>query len=109
MTAPATVRPPETGRTGAPDQLRTLHAQGRIAAEYPSVPALLAELTAGTDPWAELSRAGRLLARTDAGEIAALHPGAVPLTTAITGHGTLDALVPRSPRSWPATASRCGR
>ncbi|WP_434597750.1 HAD-IIIC family phosphatase [Streptomyces sp. A5-4] len=93
MTAPVSVRPPETGRTGALDQLRALHTQGRIAAEYPAVQGLLAELDQGADPWAELSRAGRLLAKVAPEEIAALHPGAAPLTAAITGHGTLDALI----------------
>nr|WP_190024933.1 HAD-IIIC family phosphatase [Streptomyces hiroshimensis] len=104
MTAPATPKAPgadephgpgpgpQPGRTGAADRLRALAADGRIAAEYPAVPALLAELSQGDDAFAALQRAGRLLAREDPGAIHALHPGAAPATVAITGHGTLDAL-----------------
>ncbi|MFG3255695.1 HAD-IIIC family phosphatase [Streptomyces sp. NPDC048172] len=69
------------------ERLRELHTTGKLAVEYPAVPGLLAEL----DP-ADLARAGRLLARVPVEEIEERHPGTVPLTAAVTGHGTLDGL-----------------
>lgn len=66
-----------------------LHRAGRLAAEYPSVPGLLAELKG-----AELERAGRLLARLDPDEVVRLHPGVQTVKVAITGSGTLEPLVP---------------
>ncbi|MEV0575706.1 MULTISPECIES: HAD-IIIC family phosphatase [unclassified Streptomyces] len=92
MTAPTAPRTAQTTRADAAERLRALHDEGRIAAEYPRVPGLLAEIAQAKDGWRGLSRAGGLLARTEPGAVRELHPGAVPLTAAVTGHGTLDAL-----------------
>ncbi|OII67577.1 HAD family hydrolase [Streptomyces sp. CC77] len=77
---------------GPLDRLRALHDARRLAAEYPAVPGLLAELAQRDDAAAQLSRAGRLLARTAPEDVAALHPGVQPAAVAVTGHGTLDGL-----------------
>lgn len=92
MTAPTAPTPTETTRADASARLRALHDEGRIAAEYPRVPGLLAEIAQTDDGWKGLARAGGLLARTAPEAIRELHPGAMPLTAAVTGHGTLDAL-----------------
>ncbi|WP_367045436.1 HAD-IIIC family phosphatase [Streptomyces sp. Je 1-332] len=84
----------EAERVGPLDRLRALHRERRIAAEYPAVPALLAELAASPTGLADLTRAGRLLARVEPDSVRELHPGAAPATVAITGHGMLDALPP---------------
>ncbi|GAA2939153.1 HAD-IIIC family phosphatase [Streptomyces enissocaesilis] len=90
MTSAVTTTPVE--RAGPLDRLRAMHQEGRLAADYPAVPALLAEL-AGTDTgFADLARAGRLLARLAPGTVRELHPGTAPATVAVTGHGVLDAL-----------------
>ncbi|MFI6345314.1 HAD-IIIC family phosphatase [Streptomyces sp. NPDC050560] len=81
-----------TERVGALDRLRALNGDGLLAADYPAVPALLAEINQSPTALADLARAGRLLARLDPDRIRELHPGAVPMTAAVTGHGTLDAL-----------------
>ncbi|MEV8315759.1 HAD-IIIC family phosphatase [Streptomyces sp. NPDC059900] len=88
------VTTPEAERLGPLDRLRALHQEGRIAAEYPAVPALLAELIGHDADFAALARAGRLLARVSPESIGELHPGAAPATVALTGHGMLDALPP---------------
>ncbi|MER5548720.1 HAD-IIIC family phosphatase [Streptomyces sp. NPDC002589] len=92
MTAPVTTRPGPAGRAEALDRIRELHRSGRLAAEFPAVPGLLASLAHGPTASADLTRVGRLLARIDAAEIHAQHPDAVPLTVTVSGHGTLDAL-----------------
>lgn len=84
----------EAERIGPLDRLRALHRDGRIAAEYPEVPRLLAELIGHDTDFAALARAGRLLARVSPESIRELHPGAAPATVALTGHGMLDALTP---------------
>ncbi|MEV0172425.1 HAD-IIIC family phosphatase [Streptomyces sp. NPDC050803] len=60
------------------DRLRSLHRHG------PEVPALLAELAAGPDPFGALQSAGRILAR--------LEPVPDPVRVTVTGSGTLDGL-----------------
>ena len=84
--AEATARP-------SADPLLDLARAGRLVAEYPRVRELLAGLS---EP--ELSRAGRVLARLDADEIAREHPVVPVVTIGVTGHGTLAAT--------PSTASR---
>lgn len=91
-TAVTTSDPERTGPTSPLDRLRALYGERRLAAEYPAVPALLAELAQQDDGFAQLSRAGRLLARVAPEDIVAAHPGVVPATVAVTGHGTLDPL-----------------
>ncbi|MFD5753192.1 HAD-IIIC family phosphatase [Streptomyces sp. NPDC127033] len=91
-TAVTTSDPERTGPAGPLDRLRALHGERRLAAEYPAVPALLAELAQLDDGFARLSRAGRLLAKVAPEDIAERHPGVVPATVAVTGHGTLDGL-----------------
>ncbi|GGW70332.1 HAD-superfamily phosphatase, subfamily IIIC:FkbH [Streptomyces lucensis JCM 4490] len=68
--------------------LLDLHRAGRLAQEYPRVPALLA----GLDD-AGLTRAGQLLARLDADDVLALHPATPTMNVAVTGHGTLAPLL----------------
>ncbi|MDG6109113.1 HAD family hydrolase [Dactylosporangium aurantiacum] len=72
-------------------RLRVLHNEGRIAAEYRAVPALLAEMT---DP-VDLTRAGQVLSRTDVCDVLAAGGAtdADTVTVAITGHATLGTLV----------------
>ncbi|MEU3555188.1 HAD-IIIC family phosphatase [Streptomyces fragilis] len=70
-------------------ELTRLHRDGSLAAHYPRVRALLAELTG--DP---LARAGRLLARLDPDDVLAAHPGTPAPLLALTGHGTLTGAVP---------------
>jgi FkbH-like protein len=81
-------------RQGPLDRLRGLQREGRIAAEYPSVPALLAEIAQGETAFADLARAGRLLAKQQAKDITALHEGVRPAAVAVAGHGIVDTLVP---------------
>jgi FkbH-like protein len=69
--------------------LLDLSRSGRLAADYPLVRALLAEL-----PESALPQAGRLLARLDPDEIRRHHPTVPIVTIAVTGHGTLSALIP---------------
>ncbi len=70
------------------DELVRLHRAGRLAADYPEVRRLLAELSDDG-----LARAGRLLSRIDPEEVLRAHPQVRPVTVAITGHGTLTALI----------------
>lgn len=70
------------------DAILRLHRDGRLAAEYPRVRTLLDALTAE-----EFKRAGQLLSRLDADEVLRTHPQTPTVTAAITGHGTLSALV----------------
>ncbi|MGB8939533.1 MAG: HAD-IIIC family phosphatase [Streptomyces sp.] len=77
-----TVTPP-SGAT-----LLDLHRAGRLAHNYPRVPALLT----GLDD-AALVHAGRLLARLDADDVLALHPATPTVRVAVTGHGTLTPLI----------------
>ncbi|WP_018506021.1 HAD-IIIC family phosphatase [Parafrankia discariae] len=94
--APDQTAPPQTAATEAapaenapePD-LRALHRAGRLAADYPTVRGLLAGLSGP-----ELLAAGRLLARLDPDEVLAAHPRVPAPAVTVTGHGTLNALVP---------------
>lgn len=72
----------------AGDELVRLHRAGRLGADYPKVGSLLAELSGD-----ELARAGRLLARLDPDEVLRAHPHIPAVTMAITGHGTMNALI----------------
>jgi FkbH-like protein len=71
------------------DALVELSRAGRLVAEYP----LVRELVSGLSGPA-LLRAGRLLARLDPDEILREHATVSSVTIAITGHGTLGAVVP---------------
>jgi len=62
---------------------------GDVAELYPQVPHLLATL-----PAEDLLRVGRLLSRVSPDEVLRTHPTTPTLTVAVTGHGTLSALVP---------------
>lgn len=73
----------------AADSLLALHRDGRLAAEYPQVRPLLAE-SADDD----LTRYGHLLARLDPADVLRAHPTQPTVSVAVTGHGTLSALVP---------------
>ncbi|MGW3957083.1 HAD-IIIC family phosphatase [Streptomyces sp. NPDC004752] len=93
MSTAVTTSDPERARPAGPlDRLRALYGERRLAAEYPAVPGLLAELAEPDDGFAQLSRAGRLLAKVAPEDIVARHPDVVPATVAVTGHGTVDAL-----------------
>lgn len=70
-----------------------LHRSGELAARYPAVPRLLAEL-----PEDGLAAAGQLLSRLDPDEVLAAHPATTSVTIALTGHGTL------APLTGPLTA-----
>jgi FkbH-like protein len=71
------------------DDVFGLLREGLAAREFPRLRALLAAL-----PDAELQRAGRLLARLDTAEVLRARPGTPVVKVAVTGHGTLSALVP---------------
>jgi len=77
-----------TAPASADAELLELHRRGRLAADYPRVRALVHDLTG-----LELARAGQLLSRVSADEIAAAHPGTTAVTVAITGHSTVTGLV----------------
>src|SRR5579863_4262191 len=74
---------------GPEDELVQLHRAGRLVTDYPKVRLLLGGLSGDG-----LARAGRLLARIDPDEVLRAHPQIRPVTVAITGHGTLNALIP---------------
>jgi FkbH-like protein len=69
--------------------LLELSSAGRLATEYPLVRELLEGLS---EP--AILQAGRLLARVRPDEILRHHPKVPSVTIAITGHGTLSALIP---------------
>ena len=71
------------------DSLLALHRAGQLAARYPDVAALMAEL-----PDDRLRQAGQILARLDPDEVLRHHPHTRVVTVAITGHGTVAPLVP---------------
>jgi FkbH-like protein len=73
----------------AVDDLLALHRSGLLAARYPEVRVLIADLDG-----AELLRAGRLLSAVDPNEVLRAYPATATVTVAVTGHGTLSALVP---------------
>ncbi|MGP4028929.1 HAD-IIIC family phosphatase [Actinomadura sp. 3N407] len=69
--------------------LSELHRSGRLAASYPLVRGMLADLTDR-----ELTRAGHILARLDPDEVLDAHPSTPELRVAVTGHRTLGPLIP---------------
>ncbi|MBO8191975.1 HAD-IIIC family phosphatase [Streptomyces oryzae] len=80
--------PSATGGAAA-DTLLRMYREGQLVARYPEVSQLVSTLT-GSD----LIRAGHLLSRVDPEEVIAAHPEVPVLSVAVTGHGTLAALVP---------------
>lgn len=70
------------------DAILRLHREGRVVSEYPTIRTLLDELPAD-----RFQRAGQLLSRLDVDEVLRAHPETPAVTVAITGHGTLSALV----------------
>ncbi|KAB8159589.1 HAD-IIIC family phosphatase [Streptomyces sp. 3MP-14] len=80
--APAEPFPPSA-------RLRALIDEGRLPAEFPRVASLLAEADD-----AELLRAGRFLGAVDLDDVLRERPETPTVTVAITGHSTLNALVP---------------
>lgn len=75
--------------TGPASALADLHRAGQLAAEYPAVARLVADLS-GHD----LLRAGQVLARLDADEVLRAHSSTPVVSVALTGHGTVGPLVP---------------
>ncbi|MCX3061382.1 HAD-IIIC family phosphatase [Streptomyces beihaiensis] len=97
MTAPHNPGPAPQGAHSPLERLRALRAEGRLAADWPAVPPLLAELVdsgdrADADVLADLSACGHLLATVDTGDVLARHPDVPLITAVITGHGTLAQL-----------------
>ncbi|MFF1870165.1 HAD-IIIC family phosphatase [Kitasatospora herbaricolor] len=75
----------------AADPARTLldlRRDGRLAAEYPAVRALLTEADAR-----RTAHAGRVLGGLDPDEVLAAHPDTPTLTVAVVGHGTVGPLL----------------
>ncbi|MFB9591241.1 HAD-IIIC family phosphatase [Streptomyces racemochromogenes] len=86
---PRPAAPPDPVR-----ELRALRRAGRLAAQWPRVAPLLAELTDHGDREPEavrtdLVRAGRVLAALPPAEVLAHHPDTPRVTVAVTGHSTL--------------------
>lgn len=80
------------------ERLRALRAAGRLAAGYPEVAALLAEMldTSGRTTAAtpcDLARVGRLLAGLDPEAVLAEHPDTARITVAFTGSVSVNQLV----------------
>ncbi|MFJ2900480.1 HAD-IIIC family phosphatase [Streptomyces sp. NPDC087218] len=78
-------------------RLGELSASGRLAAEYPRVAGLLAEITdtpdrEPADLLGELLRCGRLLATLPADDVLAHHPDTPVVTVAVTGSSTVAQL-----------------
>jgi FkbH-like protein len=76
------------------DRLRALSAEDRLAAEYPVVAGLLADLLAapGDRATADLARAGQVLSRLDPARVTAAHPATPTATVAVSGHSTVGGL-----------------
>ncbi|MEY9860427.1 FkbH-like protein [Catenulispora sp. GAS73] len=89
MTTTAASPDPLAGATDAPAALLALHREGALAAAFPRLPALLRDLTDE-----QVLQAGRLLTRLDPRQVRAEHPATPTLRVALTGHGTLPALLP---------------
>jgi FkbH-like protein len=75
-------------------RFQALARSGRLAEQYASVPALLAEMASAGDGRADLARAGRLLGRVDADEAVRAHPALGRVKVAVAAHSTVAALVP---------------
>ncbi|MFH8979005.1 HAD-IIIC family phosphatase [Streptomyces sp. NPDC017890] len=71
--------------------LRTLRREGQLAARYPRIAPLLAEL-AGTGAETDLRRAGSVLAQLDRDQVLAAWPDTETAVIAVTGHSTLGGL-----------------
>ncbi|MFC8718550.1 HAD-IIIC family phosphatase [Kitasatospora sp. NPDC057198] len=87
---PAPVAPPPLER------LRRLRAAGELAAAWPRLPALLADLLDEAEPdrrALDLGRAGRVLAGADPDEVLRRHPDTPVLSVAVTGQSTVGGLV----------------
>ncbi len=82
MAAPVTTPDPAA-------EALAMHRDGRLAQAFPRVRELLAAATEE-----QTLRVGRLLSRLPADEVLAAHPGVPVVNVAVTGHGTLAALVP---------------
>lgn len=78
-------------------ELRALREDGLLLEEFPRAVGLFAGLTDG-----ELPRAGRVIGSVDTEELLRAHPTLPTVKVAITGHGTLNALV-------PALVAQCAR
>nr|WSZ99700.1 HAD-IIIC family phosphatase [Streptomyces sp. NBC_00857] len=87
-TAAPTGRLPDPS-TSPQDIIRELHHGGRLPAEYPRVRELLRDI-----PEEQSAAMGQLLSRLDPDEVLRHHPDQAAVTVAVTGHGTLAALVP---------------
>ena len=74
------------------DTLQSLHEQGRLAAEYPRVRALVGELSDNEDSDG-LRRAGNLLARLGAEAVLKEHPATPTVSVVVTGHSTVTGLM----------------
>jgi FkbH-like protein len=86
---PATSSATGAASPSAGDDLMALHRAGQLVAQYARVRHLLADMSGQ-----ELVRAGQLLARLDPEEVLRQHPMVQAITVAVTGHGTLSALLP---------------
>jgi FkbH-like protein len=73
----------------AADEVRELYRSGRLAAQYPAVQRLIADVADE-----ELASVGQLLSRVDPADVQARHPSVTTVTAAVTGHGTLSELIP---------------
>ncbi len=90
---PADPREPE----GRADPLAALQALARaksLAARYPEVAPLLAEIVRGENAEAALVKAGRALAKVAPGAIVEANPGTPVVRVAVAGHSTVAAVVP---------------
>ncbi|MGC9440843.1 HAD-IIIC family phosphatase [Streptomyces sp. WG5] len=90
MTTVSSPAPPET-RPSPLAALRTLRREGQLAARYPRIAPLLAEL-AGTGAETDLRRAGSVLAQLDHAQVLAAWPETETAVIAVTGHSTLGGL-----------------
>ncbi|MDR7303668.1 HAD-IIIC family phosphatase [Haloactinomyces albus] len=79
----------DSERSDPEERFMELYRAGRLAREFPSACALLNSLDDQG-----LTRAGRLLNRIDVDDVLHEHPSTPAVKVAITGHGTLNQLVP---------------
>jgi FkbH-like protein len=79
---------PAMNKHSGEEELLVLAREGTLAREYPRVRRLVGELSGDA-----LVRAGQLLTWLDQDEVISAHPAVSPVKIAITGHGTLHALV----------------
>ncbi|WP_405889643.1 HAD-IIIC family phosphatase [Streptomyces sp. NBC_00133] len=79
----------EAQQEEARQELRALHAAGRLAGAYPALSAMLAPLHGDA-----LDHAGRLLARLDPDDVLAAHPSTPTVRIAVTGRSSTAGLLP---------------